>query len=58
MADVFAVPVEVVDNTGSAALGAALRAWQADQGLPWSEVVDGFTDAELRNTNHARDPKM
>jgi len=46
MADVFAVPVEVVDNTGSAALGAALRAWQAGQNLPWAEVVDGFTGAE------------
>ena len=45
MADVFGVPVDVVDNTGSAALGAALRAWQADQDLPWSDVVDGFTAA-------------
>ena len=45
MADVFAVPVDIVDNTGSAALGGALRAWQADRDLPWSEVIVGFTDA-------------
>jgi xylulokinase len=46
MADVFGVPVDAVDNTGSAALGAALRAWQADGNLPWSDVGGGFTDAE------------
>ncbi len=46
MADVFGVPVDLVDNTGSAALGAALRAWQADQDLPWSDVVDSFTKAQ------------
>ena len=43
MADVFGVPVDIVDNTGSAALGAALRAFQADRDLPWSEVLGGFT---------------
>ena len=47
MADVFAVPVEVVDNTGSAALGAALRAWQAHSGLPWPEVVEPLHRSRL-----------
>jgi len=45
MAEVFGVPVEVVDNTGSAALGAALRAWQAHRRLPWPEVIGSFTAA-------------
>jgi xylulokinase len=44
MADVFAVPVQVTDNTASAALGAALRAWQAHGRLPWSEVLGRFTE--------------
>lgn len=43
MADVFAVPVHAVEDTGSAALGAALRAWQADTRLPWAEVIAEFT---------------
>ena len=41
MADVFGVPVRWSPDTGSAALGAALRAWQADTGLPWSDIVAG-----------------
>lgn len=43
VADVFGVPVVAVDNSGSAALGAALRAWQAHAGLAWSDVVSRFT---------------
>ena len=46
LADVFAVPVTVVDNTGSAALGAALRAWQAHAGLGWSDVISRFMPAD------------
>lgn len=44
MADVFGVPVRWSPDTGSAALGAALRAWQADTGLPWSDIVAGMGD--------------
>lgn len=44
MADVFGVPVRWSPDTGSAALGAALRAWQADTGLPWSDIVGGVGD--------------
>jgi xylulokinase len=42
MADVFDADVHQFESTQSAALGAALRAWQADQGRPWREVVDAF----------------
>jgi xylulokinase len=42
MADVFAADVYQFEATDSAALGAALRAWQADSGLPWAEVVSAF----------------
>ena len=41
MADVFDAPVHWLPSTGSAATGAALRAWQADTGLPWAEVIAG-----------------
>lgn len=44
MADVFGVPVRWSPDTGSAALGAALRAWQADTRLPWSDIVAGLGD--------------
>ena len=48
-ADVFGVPVQRLQQTNSAALGAALRAWHADalaDGSPvsWREIVIGFTD--------------
>jgi xylulokinase len=42
MADVFAADVYQFESTDSAALGAALRAWQADSGLPWPEIVADF----------------
>jgi xylulokinase len=45
MADVFETPVHRSESTDSAALGAALRAWQATSGLPWHEVTAGFTTA-------------
>jgi xylulokinase len=45
MADVFAAPVRRSESTDSAALGAALRAWQAASRLPWHEVTAGFTTA-------------
>lgn len=43
MADVFNAPVHHSDATDSAALGAALRAWQATTGLPWADVTAGFS---------------
>jgi xylulokinase len=42
MADVFDAGVYRFDSSDSAALGAALRAWQADRDLEWPEVVDDF----------------
>ena len=42
MADVFAADVHQFHTRESAALGAALRAWQADSGLDWPTVVRGF----------------
>ena len=42
MADVFGADVYRFDSTDSAALGAAVRALQADTGLPWSEVIVSF----------------
>ena len=42
MADVFDAEVHRFESTDSAALGAALRAWQADMHLPWPEVVADF----------------
>lgn len=49
MADVFGAEVVVVGGHNAAALGAALRAWHADEkgrghDLPWSEVVVGFAE--------------
>ncbi|HVS12372.1 MAG TPA: FGGY family carbohydrate kinase [Thermoanaerobaculia bacterium] len=49
IADVFARPVEVLDGTDAAALGAALRAthaWQRELGhlASWPETTAGFTD--------------
>jgi len=41
MADVFNAPVHRLPATDAAAVGAALRAWQADSGVPWTEVVQG-----------------
>lgn len=43
LADVFGAEVHRFESTDSAALGAALRAWQADSSLPWSVVVSNFT---------------
>jgi xylulokinase len=48
-ADVFDVPVQRLQQTNSAALGAALRAWHADalaDGSPvaWREIAAGFTE--------------
>lgn len=39
LADVFDAEVYRFDSTDSAALGAALRAWQADSGVSWDEVA-------------------
>ena len=47
MADVFDADVYRFDSTDSAALGAALRAWQADTNLSWTEVVDAFARPDL-----------
>ena len=44
MADVHGCPVHRFEVTNSAALGAALRAAQADSGDGWTEVVRGFTE--------------
>ncbi len=43
IADVFSADVDRYQSEDSAALGAALRAWQAASRLPWPEVVGGFT---------------
>lgn len=47
-ADVFGCPVERTETTAAAALGAALRAWHADErehgaALSWEDVVGPFT---------------
>jgi xylulokinase len=49
MADVFGAEVSVVGGANSAALGAALRAYHADElargnDLPWEDVVAGFAE--------------
>lgn len=43
MADVFDATVHRLESTDSAALGAALTAWQTVTGHPWTDVVAGFT---------------
>lgn len=42
LADVFDAPVHRFAAPDSAALGAALRAYQADTGQPWTDVIAGF----------------
>jgi xylulokinase len=42
VADVFDAEVLRFEVTDSAALGAALRAFQADSGTPWRDVADWF----------------
>lgn len=42
IADVFNADVFRFEATDAAAMGAALRAWQADHQLPWPEVVAPF----------------
>jgi xylulokinase len=42
MADVFDADVVQSSQTNSAALGAAIRAFQADTGVSWQEATDGF----------------
>jgi sugar (pentulose or hexulose) kinase len=44
MADVFEAPVHYSPATDAAAVGAALRACQADTRWPWSEIVGGLPD--------------
>jgi xylulokinase len=49
MADVFDADVYQFATTNSAALGAALRAYHADEAangrdVPWSEIVAGFAE--------------
>jgi len=46
MADVFNADVAQSSQTDSAALGAAIRALQADTGVSWQEAVDGFLPAD------------
>jgi xylulokinase len=43
LADVFDAPVLHFPATDAAALGAALRALQADTGVAWDRATDGFT---------------
>lgn len=43
MANVFACPVDVLESSNSAALGAALRAAQIVEQKPWGDVVANFT---------------
>ena len=44
MADVFNADVYRFEATDAAALGAAVRAYQADTGLGWDEVISGFVE--------------
>jgi xylulokinase len=43
LADVFEVPVHHFPSTDAAALGAAIRAFQADTGVSWDRAIEGFT---------------
>jgi xylulokinase len=57
MADVFGADVSVVGGGNSAALGAALRAYHADErsrgrDVPWEEIVAGFTEPWPASTVH------
>ena len=57
MADVFGADVCVVGGGNAAALGAALRAYHADERsrgheMPWPEVVAGFTEPWPASTVH------
>lgn len=42
IADIFDADVLRFESTDSAALGAALRAFQAEAAVPWAEVFEGF----------------
>ena len=42
LADVFNAEVHRFESTDSAALGAAIRAYQADTGVTWGEAICGF----------------
>ena len=42
LADVFGAEVHRFESTDSAALGAAIRAYQADTGVPWETAIEGF----------------
>ena len=42
IADVFGAEVHRFESTDSAALGAAIRAYQADLGVAWEDAVEGF----------------
>jgi xylulokinase len=52
MADVFGVEVHRFESGDSAALGAALRAWQADQRLEWSDTASGFCAPAVADRVH------
>ena len=56
MADVFGAEVHRFESTGSAALGAAMRAWQADAGLSWSDVARAAADP-IDDTRIVPDPR-
>ena len=49
-ADVHNCPVHQFETTNSAALGAALRAAQADQGSSWQSTVEAFTQPVAGST--------
>ena len=46
MANVFACPVDVLQTSNSAALGAALRVARAVENKPWIETVEPFTEVQ------------
>ena len=42
LADVFSAEVHRFESTDSAALGAAIRAYQADAAVAWEDAIEGF----------------
>jgi xylulokinase len=42
IADVFGAEVHRFESTDSAALGAAIRAYQGDTGVAWEDAIEGF----------------
>jgi xylulokinase len=59
MADVFGATVQALDVGNSAALGAALRAWHADElarghDVGWDEIVAAFVEPAASGAIHGR----